>query len=58
MSALDYDMWVDLDQNTRQRDKTSRHSEQISKGVSGLIAPNQIDGLFRIMHCDQPWPYF
>ena len=58
MSALDYDMWVDLDQNTRQRDKTSHHSEQISKGVSGLIAPNQIDGLFRIMHCDQPRPFF
>ena len=63
MSALDYEMWVDLDQNTRQRDKTSRYSEQISKGVCRQTIPNcsqvnQIDRLFRIMHCDQPRPFF
>lgn len=31
MNTLRYHMWVDLDQNTRQRDRKSRLSEQISK---------------------------
>ena len=49
MNALDYDMWVDLDQNTRQRDKTSRHSEQISKSVSWQNCSQVNSRLFRIM---------
>lgn len=49
MNALGYDMWVDLDQNTRQRDKTSRHPEQISKSVSWQNCSQVNSRLFRIM---------
>lgn len=49
MNALGYDMWVALDQNTRQRDKTSRHPEQISKSVSWQNCSQVNSRLFRIM---------